>query len=128
MKYVPILFRIAFWFPLAICTYLALRSGPYPEAIRFPDVVLHVFALAYLTVALVLAHFDTDRNRRSVAFKMLWIPMAWMFFYSVALELAQTFTLDRQAEMLDVLWGTIGIGLGQTLYWGYVRLCVNPTN
>ncbi|MEE3279812.1 MAG: VanZ family protein [Pseudomonadota bacterium] len=124
----PILFRIAFWFPLAICTYLALRSGPYPEAIRFPDVVLHVFALAYLTVALVLAHFDTDRNPRSVAFKMHWIPMAWMFFYSVALELAQTFTLDRQAEMLDVLWGTIGIGLGQTLYWGYVRLCVNPTN
>ena len=59
---------------------------------------------------------------------MLWIPMAWMFFYSVVLELAQTFTIDRQAEMLDVLWGTIGIGLGQTLYWGYVRLCVNPTN
>ena len=128
MKYAPTLFRFAFWVPLAICTFLALKSGPYPEVIQFPDVVLHVFALAYLTLALVLAHFDTDRSSPSVAFKILWIPLAWMFFYSVALEVAQTFTLDRQAEVLDVLWDTIGLGLGQLLYWGYIRIRPIPQN
>ena len=45
-----------------------------------------------------------------------------MFFYSVALEVAQAFTPDRRAEILDLLWDTIGIGVGQVCYWGYVRI------
>ena len=108
--------------PLVICTYLALMPGPYPDAIQLPDVVLHVLAFTYLTAALVLAHFDTDRNPLTLTFRILWIPATWMFFYSVALEVAQAFTPDRRAEILDLLWDTIGIGVGQVCYWGYVRI------
>ena len=108
--------------PLVICTYLALMPGPYPDAIQLPDVVLHVLAFTYLMAALVLAHFDTDRNPLTLTFRILWIPATWMFFYSVALEVAQAFTPDRRAEILDLLWGTIGIGVGQVCYWVYVRI------
>ena len=108
--------------PLVICTYLALMPGPYPDAIQLPDDVLHVLAFTYLMAALVLAHFDTDRNPLTLTFRILWIPATWMFFYSVALEVAQAFTPDRRAEILDLLWDTIGIGVGQVCYWGYVRI------
>ena len=96
--------------------------SPYPGVVQYPDVALHVFALAYLTLALVLAHFDIDRILSTVGAKILWIPCAWMFFYSVALELAQAFIPERQAETLDLLWDAIGIGLGQVCYWGYARI------
>ena len=118
----PAIYRTAFWLPIAICTYLALMPGSYPEAIQFPDVVLHVFAFTYLTAALVLAHFDIDRNPLTRKFRILWVPATWMLFYSVALEVAQAFTPDRRAEILDLLWDTIGIGVGQVCYWGYVRI------
>ncbi|HIC34536.1 MAG TPA: VanZ family protein [Gammaproteobacteria bacterium] len=118
----PAIYRTAFWMPLVICTYLALMPGPYPDAIQLPDVVLHVLAFTYLMAALVLAHFDTDRNPLTLTFSILWIPATWMFFYSVALEVAQAFTPDRRAEILDLLWDTIGIGVGQVCYWGYVRI------
>ena len=108
--------------PLVICTYLALMPGPYLDGIQLPDVVLHVLAFTYLMAALVLAHFDTDRNPLTLTFRILWIPATWMFFYSVALEVAQAFTPDRRAEILDLLWDTIGIGVGQVCYWGYVRI------
>jgi VanZ family protein len=39
-----------------------------------------------------------------------------MFFYSVALEVAQTFIPERHAEIRDLLWDAIGIGLGQVCY------------
>ena len=32
------------------------------------------------------------------------------------------FTPDRRAEILDLLWDTIGIGVGQVFYWGYIRI------
>ena len=117
----PAIYRTAFWLPLAICTYLALMPGSYPEAIQFPDVVLHVFAFTYLTDALVLAHFDIDRNPLTRTFRILWVPATWMFFYAVALEVAQAFTPDHRAEILDLLWDTIGIGVGQVCYWVYLR-------
>jgi len=118
----PAIYRTAFWMPLVICTYLALMPGPYPDGIQLPDVVLHVLAFTYLMAALVLAHFDTDRNPLTLTFRILWIPATWMFFYAVALEVAQAFTPDRRAEILDLLWDTIGIGVGQVCYWGYVRI------
>ena len=116
------IYRTAFWMPLGICTYLALMPGSCPDVIQFPDVVLHVFAFTYLTAALVLAHFDTDRKPLTLTFRILWIPATWMFFYAVALEVAQAFTPDRRAEILDLLWDTIGIGVGQVFYWGYIRI------
>ena len=118
----PAIYRTAFWLPLAICTYLALMPGSYPEAIQFPDIGLHVFAFTYLTAALVLAHFDIDRNPLTRTFRILWVPATWMFFYAVALEVAQAFTPDRRAEILDLLWDTIGIGVGQVCYWVYLRI------
>ena len=108
--------------PLVICTYLALMPGPYPDAIQLPDVVLHVLVFTYLMAALVLAHFDIARNPLTRTFRILWVPATWMFFYAVALEVAQAFTPDRRAEILDLLWDTIGIGVGQVCYWVYVRI------
>ena len=122
MNYRPTIYRAAFWIPLAICTYLALMPDPYPEVIRFSDIGLHVFAFTYLTAALALAHFDTDRNPPTRTFRVLWIPTIWMLFYSGGLEVAQAFTPNRRAEILDLCWDTIGIGIGQAYYWGYVQI------
>ena len=96
--------------------------GPYPDVVQYPDVSLHVFALAYLTLALVLAYFDIDRILPTAGARILWIPCAWMFFYSVALELAQAFIPERQAETLVLLWDAIGIGLGRVCYRGYAGI------
>ena len=124
-----IAYRAGFWLPLALCTYLALMQSPYPDVVvQYPDVVLHILALAYLTLALVLAYFDVYRIPATVAPPILWVPCAWMFFYSVALEVAQTFIPERHAEIRDLLWDAIGIGLGQVCYRIYVRIRQNRMN
>ena len=43
-------------------------QSPYPDVVvQCPDVVLHILALAYLTLALVLAYFDVYRIPATVA-------------------------------------------------------------
>jgi VanZ family protein len=94
--------QIAFWVPLAGCTYLALTPSP-PEAVfRVSDVVLHALAFTYLTFALGLAHP-----------RLGWPALtAWMLGYGAFIEVAQSFEPQRSPELKDMLVDGAGIVLG----------------
>ncbi|NIP13776.1 MAG: hypothetical protein GWM88_03140 [Pseudomonadales bacterium] len=100
------LLTIAFWLPLAICTYLALHPSPPDAVFRLSDVLLHGFAFTYLTLALALAH----RHRHWL------VPGCWMFGYGLLIELLQSFETARSAELADVLVDLGGIALGLLLH------------
>jgi VanZ family protein len=97
--------QIAFWIPLAICTWLALTPSP-PDAIsRFSDVLLHAFAFTYLTFALGLAW---------PALRLRWVA-GWMLAFGVGIEIVQSFEAARVASLKDVLVDAVGIGAGLLL-------------
>jgi VanZ family protein len=97
--------QLAFWFPLAVCTWLALTPSP-PEVVgRFSDVVLHAFAFTYLTFALGLAW---------PALRLRWLaglPLG----YGVGIELVQGLGSARVPSVQDVLVDAGGILLGLLL-------------
>jgi VanZ family protein len=97
---------IAFWVPLAVCTYLALHPSPPDAVFRLSDVLLHGFAFTYLTLSLALAH----QHRHWL------VPGFWMLGYGVLIELVQSFEAARSAEAGDVLVDVAGIGLGLLVY------------
>jgi VanZ family protein len=100
--------QIAFWIPLAICTWLALTPSP-PDAIsRFSDVLLHAFAFTYLTFALGLAW---------PGLRLRWVA-GWMLAFGVGIEILQSFEAARVASLKDVLVDAVGIALGLLLLVG----------
>ena len=106
---------LAFWIPLAICTYLAFDPSPPDSVFQVSDVVLHAFAFTYLTFALALAH----QHRHWL------VPGAWMLGYGVFIEVVQAFEPERAAELKDILVDAGGICLGLGLFrWAgaWVRL------
>lgn len=98
-------FHLAFWIPLAGCTWLALTPTPPDAVFRVGDVVLHALAFSYLTFALGLAFPALDRVRVA----------AWLLVYGLLLEVAQSFEPERSAELKDLLVDGVGIGLGLML-------------
>ena len=102
------LFQVAFWFPLAVCTYLALVPEP-PEHSVFSlgDVVLHAAAFTYLTLAFAFTRYGKE-NRRRVYVRSLVCLLA----YGVFLEAVQSVIPERSAELKDLFVDLVGIGLG----------------
>lgn len=97
--------QLAFWFPLAVCTWLALTPSP-PEAVgHFSDVLLHAVAFTYLTFAFGLAW---------PALRLNWLA-GILLAYGVALEVVQGFEPARVASLRDVLVDAGGIALGLLL-------------
>jgi VanZ family protein len=96
---------LAFWIPLAICTYLAFDPSPPESVFRVSDVALHAFAFTYLTFALSLAH----RHQHWL------LPAAWMLAYGLFIEFVQAFEPERSAELKDLLVDSAGICLGLLL-------------
>ena len=95
--------RLAFWVPLALCTWLALTPGPPQAVAQISDVVLHLAAFAYLAFALSLAHFS-GRG---------WATAAWLVAFGVLLEVLQgALTTTRSPELKDLAMDLAGIGLG----------------
>lgn len=100
------LLAIAFWVPLAVCTYLALHPSPPDAVFRLSDVLLHGFAFTYLTFSLALAHHHRH-----------WlVPGLWMLGYGLLIELLQSLEAARTAEAGDVLVDVAGIGFGLLAY------------
>jgi len=98
--------RLAFWAPLALCTWLALTPGPPAAVAEVSDVVLHLLAFAYLAFALSLAHFS---NR--------WMmTLVCLLIYGAALELLQSTVSTRSAELKDLGMDLAGILVGLGLY------------
>ncbi len=129
-------FRLAFWLPLVICTYLALTPAP-PTAVSAlsaavlnalaslgltsgspdtlygaGDVVLHALAFSYLTFALGLALPGAS----------LVVVAAYMMGYGGFLELAQSEQPTRAAEWKDLLVDLAGIAAGL----GLLAICGGP--
>jgi len=94
-----------FWLPLGACTYLALTPSPPDAVFRISDILLHIFAFAYLTFALTLAY----PPRRTV------LPGVWMLGYGLLIEVLQSFEPARSAEVKDAIVDLLGIGVGLLL-------------
>ena len=52
----------AFWVPLAICMGVAVTPDPIGVVASLSGMIAHIFAFAYLTVALFQAHFPWNRR------------------------------------------------------------------
>jgi VanZ family protein len=101
------LLLIGFWLPFAFTTYSAFAPEGVPMPFRVSDVILHAGAFTYLTAALWLAYYRSDRGVR---------PAVWMLLYGVGIELVQSFEPTRTAEFKDLLVDAVGILLGLGLY------------
>lgn len=102
----------AFWLPLAACTWLALTPSPPDPVARLSDVVLHALAFGYLTFALGVAH--PAAGTRAL--------IGWMLAYGLGIEVVQSYTAARTAELKDLLVDIVGIAAGLAL----LRLLAEP--
>lgn len=107
-----LLLRIAFWLPLAVCTWMALMPQPPGVAWSIGDGAQHVGAFVYLTFAARLAF--PQRSVATVALAMLG--------YGAALEVLQGLGGVRMAEWRDLGMDVVGIAGGLAchalLRWG----------
>ena len=112
-----ILFRLGFWIPLLVCTWLALVPAP-PEhpVFQLGDVILHAGAFVYLSFALVLVYeaqvFETkafESNSSAERWRLYLKAACWLLLYGAALEIAQYFLPPRMAEWKDLAVDGLGI-------------------
>jgi len=102
--------QVAFWVPLAICTWLALIPEPPDNPIfRLSDVILHSAAFTYLSLALVLARLHGNRTPSYLS------TAVFMICYGVLIEVVQGFIPERSSELKDLLVDSVGIALGLLL-------------
>ena len=108
--------RLAFYFPLLVCTYLALVPEPPDNPVfRLGDVILHAAAFAYLTFAFVLMMPTTIDRTIGLDCKLAIRATLVMFGYGVFLELVQSLIPERTAELKDLGVDLLGIGGGLLL-------------
>ncbi len=110
--------RVGFWFPLLVCTYLALVPEPPDNPVfRTSDVILHAAAFTYLTFALVLTGTTRTVSGQDVPFNRGIAIKAFlvMLGYGVLLELVQSFIPERSAELKDLAVDGLGIAAGLLL-------------
>ena len=99
-------FRVLFWSAFLI-SYI---SAVVPQDIAPPigslsDKSIHFIAFSVLTLLLRFAYSIT------------WFQtFLLLFVYAVFIEFSQLFTLNRSAELLDVVADIIGIGIGLLFY------------
>jgi len=103
-------FQVAFWIPLAACTWFALMPEPPDYSVfRLSDVVQHAAAFTYLSLALTMAQLH---GTRTPAFLRTFV---FMLGYGALLEVIQSFIPERSAEFKDLLVDLVGIGIGLLL-------------
>ena len=102
----PLIIRILFWVAL-VGSYIAavIPQELAPHLGSLSDKSTHFIAFAVLTLLLRLAYSVT-----------LLQTVLLLLFYAVFIEVSQSFTPNRSAELLDIVADTIGIGIGLLLY------------
>ena len=106
-----LVWRLGFFVPLLICTYLALVPDPPDNPVfRLGDVILHAAAFSYLTAAFVLMDQAAQLNR-ALAIRATLV----MLGYGIFLEGVQWFVPARSAELKDLGVDLLGILLGLLL-------------
>ena len=105
--------KAAFWVGLALCLSVALTPHPPKVAAQFGDLVAHLAAFSYLTVALFAAHFPSNAGglAGNAPYRMLAVAL-WMFAVGVLIEVGQLFVAGRSSEFADLGVDAAGIALG----------------
>ena len=98
--------RIAFWLPLAACTWLALMPSPPGPLFTISDAILHAGAFAYLTLA----------ARFAFASMPGWVVVLCMLGYGALLEVLQGLGGVRIAEARDLAMDLAGIAAGLLIF------------
>lgn len=88
------------WILVIGVIYLSLTPNPQPTPVRFGDKIGHFVAYA----ALMAWWHQIDRNAYRLA--LLFVLMG------LALEILQSFTGFRQADIFDLAANTVGVGIG----------------
>jgi VanZ family protein len=110
------LFRLGFFLPLLVCTYLALIPDPPDNPVlRLSDVILHGAAFAYLTFALCLMLIRRGDGGWAAVRSVGPAVLVAMFGYGLFLEVVQGFIPERTAEMKDLMVDAAGISAGLML-------------
>ena len=118
--------KAAFWVSLALCLSVALTPHPPKVAVQFGDVLAHLAAFSYLTVALFAAHFPASNAGTSAGdtpYRMLAVAL-WMFAVGVLIEIGQLFVAGRSSEFADLGVDAAGIALGCAIHraWEAYRI------
>ena len=109
--------KAAFWVGLALCLSVALTPHPPKIAVQFGDLVAHLAAFSYLTVALFAAHFPSNAGGQAgdTPYRLLAVAL-WMFAVGVLIEVGQLFVAGRSSEFADLGVDAAGIALGCALH------------
>lgn len=118
----------AFWVPLHICLAVAVTPDPTGSVATLSGHVVHGAAFAYLTLALLHAHFPWSEARRDEpnpwSRSAAWLTVAailWIFAFGVVIEVMQIFIAGRSGDLADLLSNAAGIAVGCALYGGWIR-------
>lgn len=113
--------KVAFWAGLILCLYAAFTPNPPQIAAELGDVMAHLAAFAYLTVALFAAHFPTS-GPGSAPYRALAVAL-WMAAVGVHIEIGQLFVAGRSSEFADLGVDAAGIVVGCVVYraWEMAR-------
>jgi VanZ family protein len=110
--------EIAFWVPLAACTYLALVPRlPDLPPFALSDVILHAVAFSYLTFALMLARYRGPDRVGAVSVRVF----VMMAGYGLLIELLQAFVPERTPSVKDLVVDVVGIAAGLAVARSAVR-------
>lgn len=113
--------KVAFWAGLALCLYAAFTPNPPKVAAELGDILAHLGAFAYLTIALFAAHFPAS-GPGGTRYRVLAVAL-WMSAVGVHIEIGQLFVAGRSSEFADLGVDAAGIVLGCAAYraWEAVR-------
>ena len=110
--------KAAFWIGLALCLSVALTPHPPKVAVQFGDLMAHLAAFSYLTVALFAAHFPASNAGAPAGdapYRMFAVAL-WMLAVGVLIEVGQLFVAGRSSEFTDLGVDAAGIALGCVIH------------
>ena len=93
-------YRLAFWLLLIAVAILSMVSVPSQQLFEWQDKLHHMGAYAVLFLLLTRAYGQSCN---------LWILAVGLILFGLAIEIAQSFTVYRQADLWDIAANISGI-------------------
>ena len=104
-----------FYLLIALYTYLGLTPSPEKTVPVFNDLLMHFAGYAVAAISISFAR----------PYWPLWLRMAFLLAYSIAIEIAQHFNPPRTFSLMDIVANLAGIVLGLALLYVLQRSCSN---
>lgn len=105
-----LLIKLGFWLALIFASYMAFAPPKAIPNFQLSGVILHAVTFAVLTYGVRMAYFPSARPKAWL------VASLWMLAYGVGIELVQSFTPQRVAEVFDVMVDILGIAVGLVAY------------